>query len=189
MSFTAYPPGHYPYGQVPLVDLGLDGSDLSLEEGDDPLTGTLLQAAGDAGRGELWVRQGAPIPPDAVRSTQRRRLFGVAALLGLVVASASASQSLGLELVAEVAQVPASLLFASSAALKKTRGLETWGRQIKVVLERPLAQRGSWLADRLATLGFLAGRWGRPYRWTCDAGGRLIQLGKPFWSARSRDGP
>ncbi|MBL4843940.1 MAG: hypothetical protein JKY65_00320 [Planctomycetes bacterium] len=74
-------------------------------------------------------------------------------------------------------------------SLKKTRGLKAWGRLIKVVLERPLARRGSWLADRLATLGFLAGRWGRPYRWTCDVGGRLIPLGQPFWSARSRDGP
>lgn len=189
-SFTAYPPGHYPYGRVPLVDLALDGGRLSLEPGDDPLLGTLLAATADAARGNHWPRADAPTPPDAVRSTQRRRIRGVAVLLGLLA-------SLDPKLVAEAAEVPAAVLAHALQAVEQARGLQAWAREIKGALERPLGRPSPWLCDRLAILGFLAGCWGRPYRWTLQGGGRLIALGRPFWSAarlegavnRCRDGP
>jgi len=192
VSFTAYPPGHYPYGRVPLVDLALDGSGLELEEGDDAATGTLLEAAVEAKKGALWPREGGV---SEVRSSQRRRLRGVAALLGLV--GFADSQGVGLEVAAEVAQIPTGLLVAASGGLEKARGLEAWGQEIQGVLERLLAKPGRWLADRLGVLGFLAGCWGRPYRWQRSGGGRLIALGRAFWTAagsgkalsRSRDGP
>lgn len=192
VSFAAYPPGHYPYGRVPLVDLALDGGDLGTEERDEAATGTLLEAAVGATKGALWPREEGV---GEVRSTQRRRLRGIAALLGLL--GFAHSRGVGLEVAAEVAQIPAGLLFAASGALEKARGLEAWGQEIQSALERLLAKPGPWLADRLAVLGFLAGCWGRPYRWLRSGGGRLIALGRAFWSAagsgkalsRSRDGP
>lgn len=180
-SFTAYPPGHYPYGRVPLVDLALDGGGLGLEPGDDPLLGTLLAATSDATRGKLWPREDAPSPPDAVRSTQRRRIRGVAVLLGLLA-------GLDPKLVAEAAQVPAGVLAHASRALEQACGLQACGREIKSALERLLSRPSPWLCDRLAILGFLAGCWGRPFRWTLKGGGRLIALGQPFWSTARREG-
>jgi hypothetical protein len=180
-SFTAYPPGHCPYGRVPLVDLALDGGRLGLEPGDDPLLGTLLAATADAARGKLWPRTDAPSPPDAVRSTQRRRIGGAAVLLGLLA-------DLDPKLVAEAAQVPAAVLAAASLAVEQARGLQAGARQIKGALERLLSRPSPWLCDRLAILGFLAGCWGRPYRWTLKGGGRLIALGQPFWGAVRREG-
>lgn len=192
VSFTAYPPGHYPYGRVPLVDLALDGSGLEIEAGDDVAAGTLLEAAVGATKGALWPREGGV---GEVRSTQRRRLRGVAALLGLV--GLADLQGVDPEVAAEVAQTPAGLLVGAANALENARGLEAWGHEIQGVLERLLAKPGGWLADRLAVLGFLAGCWGHPYRWLRSGGGRLIALGRAFWSAagagktlsRSRDGP
>jgi len=191
-SFTAYPPGHYPYGRTPLVDLALDGSELDVEEGDDAATGTLLEAADDAARGELWPREDGEA---GVRATQRRRLRGVALLLGLV--ASAAARGVEAEVAAEVTQVPAGLLVAASGALEKARGLVAWGQELRGALEQLLAKPGPWLADRLAVLGYLARCWGRPYRWLRSGGGRLIGLGRAFWSAagpgrarpRSRDGP
>ena len=193
-SFSAYPPGHCPYGRVPLVALAPDGSELRLERGADRLAGTLLAASVDAARGERWPRQGAPAPPDAVRSTQRRRVGGLASLLGLVTLAAN---RVALEVVAQAAEVPAGLLLASARGFAQARDLEHRGREVESALERLLQRPGSWLSDRLAVLGFLAGCWGRPYRWSLPAGGRLLGLGCPFWASaqagktagHSRDGP
>lgn len=190
-SFTAYPPGHYPYGRVPLVDLAFDGSELQFEEEDGPSAGTILAAVIDAGKGALWPREGGE---SGVRSTQRRQVRGVATLLGLV--SALDSQAVKLEVVAEVAQVPAGQLVSASCALKSS-GLRAWGQGLLSGLNRLLSRPGRWVADRLAVLGFLVGCWGRPYRWQRSGGGRLLALGEPFWAAAgsgrarspSRDGP
>jgi len=190
-SFSAYPPGHYPYGRVPLVDLALDGSGLELEPDDDPRRGTLLEATADAARGERWVRTCAPTPPGAVRSTQRRRVWGVAGLLGLVGAAARAA-----EIMAEAAEIPGGLLKEGAESLRAAASLEAQGGAVEGALRRLLRKPSPWVRDRLALLGYLAGCWGPPYRWV-PGRRRLRAVGESFWrlgsarraGARSREGP
>ena len=155
-AFTAYPPGHVPFGRVPLVGIA----------GDE----TIFLAATDAGRGTRWPRSAAPV---GVRSTQRRRIRRAAELLGLLGES-------GAELAAAVAHLAAGELVETVRRLAESTDLSAWGREVARVVEEARQRSGPALMDRLAVLGHVAGLWGRPYRWL-PRPGRLLELGRPFW--------
>lgn len=173
-AFTAYPPGHVPYGQVPLVVLAPDGGRVV---GEDGRTGeTFFAAAADAAMAEpaLWPRDTAPTPPGAVRSSQRRRVRGAAELLGLI------GDTPGPDVAAAVTHLPCGALVEARQQLAESRGLPVWGRAVAEFFGDLAKRAGRALMDRLAVLGHLAGWWGRPFRWE-PRSGRLVELGERFW--------
>ena len=181
LSFTLYPPGHVPYGREPWVALGPDGSDLDSGTGANkgPTSSGYFGAANDAADGSRWPVDSAPSPPDAVRTTQRRRVAKAAALLGL-----EGDLSLGPETVADVTGLPAGELLEALGRLAITRDLVRRGREIRDVLAHVAGRAGRALMDRFAVLGHLVGEWGPPYRWR-PRFFALLELGRPFW----RQGP
>ena len=64
--------------------------------------------------------------------------------------------------------------------LGQTRDHQAWGQSVMQVIGVLVRQAGRALMDKLAVLGHLAGRWGRPYRWE-PGPRRLVPLGQPFW--------
>lgn len=91
----------------------------------------------------------------------------------------------GPDLAAAVTHLPCGVLVETRQRLAESRALPAWGRAVAGFV-RDLARRaGRALMDRLAVLGHLAGRWGRPYRWVVR-GGRLLELGRPFWESTER---
>jgi hypothetical protein len=178
-SFTVYPPGHVPYGQVPLVVLAPDGGQVL--GADDKADETFFAAAADAAKAQptFWSRDTAPTPPGAVRSSQRRHVRGAAELLGLT------GDAPGPDVAAAVTHLPCGALVETRQRLAESRGLPTWARAV-VDFVGDLAKRaGRALMDRLAVLGHLAGWWGRPFRWV-PREGRLLELGRPFWESPER---
>ena len=83
--------------------------------------------------------------------------------------------------VAGVTGVPEGRLVETARTLGQARGLRAWGQSVMLVIGALVRQAGRALMNKLAVLGHLAGRWGRPYRWE-PGPGRLIGLGQPFWS-------
>jgi len=177
LVFTLYPPGCVPYGREPYVELAPDGSALARDPGgsESALSPGYFAAAFDAAEGVLWPMDSAPTPPDAVRSTQRRRVSRLATLLGLAPGVSPDPSA-----VADVTGLPAGNLLEVASALAIVRDLTHRGRQARDVLLRLAGRVGRALMDRLAVLGHLAGRWGPPYRWRSHVAS-LIELGRPFW--------
>ena len=181
LVFTLYPPGHVPYGRDAYVELGPDGSALEREPGDSKsaVSSGYFVAVHDAAEGALWPVDSAPRLPDAVRSTQRRRVSRATTLLGLKEGFPP-----GPETVASVTGLSAGALLEMASGLTLVGDLRRRGRQARDVLLQLARCSGRALMDRLAVLGHLAGRWGHPYRWR-SAIAALIELGRPFW----RPGP
>lgn len=186
-AFTVYPPGHVPYGRVPLVVLAPDGE--AVRGSGNDAAETFFAAAADAGQSEpvFWPVDSAPTPPGAVRSTQRRHVRAGAALLGL------SGDAPGPELAAAVSHLPCGALVEARQELAGSRGLPEWARTVVGFLHDFARCAGRALMDRLAVLGHLAGWWGPPYRWV-PRGRRLLELGRPFWGGddvgtRSRSPP
>ena len=181
LAFALYPPGHVPYGREPFVALGPDGSELDQEgvkETASMASGYFL-AVGEAAAGRRWPVDSAPSPPDAVRSTQRRRLARAALLLGL-----EAESPLGPEGASEVGLLPLGDILASAARLSLAVDFPAKGREIGAVLTSLSRRAGRALMDRLAVLGHVAGLWGHPYRWRPSTS-TLLELGQPFWRPSS----
>lgn len=179
--YTLYPPGHVPYGREPWVPLGPDGSALEQGEGKEacPPSSDYFDSARDAAKGERWPVDNAPNPPDAVRSTQRRRLARAQGILGL-----DEDLPLGPEAVAEVTHLPQGELLEIRDRLAGAHDLVSLGREVRDLLAGVARLAGRALMDRLAVLGHLAGLWGHPYRWRPSASS-LLEIGRPFW----REGP
>ena len=177
LVFTLYPPGCVPYGREPYVELGPDGSALERDPGDSrsAVSSGYFVAAHDAAEGVLWPVASAPTPPDAVRSTQRRRVSRASRLLGLEL-GASPDPAV----VADVTGLPTGDLLELASNLAVVGDLRRRGRQVRDVLMQLARCSGRALMDRLAVLGHLAGRWGHPYRWRSRIAS-LIELGRPFW--------
>ncbi len=184
LAFTAYPAGHVPYGQVPVVDLAFDGTDPDRgEDSEDRFTGTSWAAPVDAAKGVRWPRDSAP-DPGLVRSSQRRQLRRGAVLLGL------ARGVLEHEVVAEVLDLPGRVIAETTSRLATESSLVAKGEAVKAVLDALARRSGQWLMDRLAVLGHLSGLWGRPFRWRPGPPGRLRPLGRSFWpKATNEEGP
>lgn len=179
LAFTIYPPGHVPYGRTPLIELAPDGSALSGGGTEArPATTLLVAAASDAASGTRWPREGASTAA-GVRSTQHRHVARAAALLGLVAGAPPAAA-----VVANLTGLPEGQLVEVAARLAPSQDLSAWGREVTGVaadltkaVNVPRA-----LMDRLAVLGHLAGRWGRPYRWLAGPR-RLLEIGRRLWSS------
>ena len=156
VAFTAYPPGYPPYARLPLVGLAPDGGHVGPEPG-SALPNTVLEAAGDA----------------PSRATLRRRVLRGAALLGLTACVDE-------ELAAAVLHLPAGVIREHGRRLKRAHGLCAWRAAVTTLLRELPPFGGLWVADRLALLGHLAGRWGRPYRWSAGRTPRLLLIGDAF---------
>lgn len=207
-AFTAYPPGHVPYGQVQAVRLAPDGGPLA--ETKDGGGAHLLGAALDAGVAEprlavvdeakgqktfaaegpvpdddskpkarLWPRLGEDGHSGPTRSTQARRIHRAAELLGLV-----AGQGLEPAAVASLTGLPCGALVEWKARLSAARGLLARAQVVAAACRELVSEPSLGLMDRLAALGYLAGLWGRPYRWQPDRG-RLAALRASFWPRSS----
>lgn len=137
---------------------------------------TEFVAALDATAGKSWPTSCIldHDPCQGVLATQRRRVDGQLALLGLHPELASPLRDgirevLGLD---GVAFGEAARVLAGEPASLRRRGEAI----CHVLLELDTGER---LSRKLAVTGFLAGRWGRPYRW--DAAARTLHpLGLPF---------
>ncbi len=159
VSFTLYPPGCVPYGRESWVELGPDGNALEQGEGEEACLASsgYFAAVQDAADGKRWPVDSAPTPPDAVRTTQRRRLARAAAILGL-----EEDLEPEAEAVAEVTHLPAGDLLGVLDRLARTCDLVGRGREIWNVFAEVTGAAGHALMDRLAVLGHLAGLWGQP---------------------------
>jgi hypothetical protein len=105
-------------------------------------------------------------------------------LLGLVVGV------LEYEVAAEVLDLPGRMIVETASRMANTRSLVAKGAAVKDVLDALTRRSGQWLMDRLAVLGYLAGLWGRPFRWRPGPPKRLLPLGRPFWpKATNEVGP
>jgi hypothetical protein len=178
-AFTIYPPGHVPYGRVPLVELAPDGSAVRRNErdGPSPVPETLLLAASDAAKGKRWPREEAR--EGSVRSTQRRRVALAAVFFGLL-----SGKTPRVDTVAAVTQLPEGVLVETIQVLAASSDFELWGRKVTSVAVDLADRAGRVVMDRLAVLGHLAGSWGRPFRWE-PRSGRLLKLGQTFWRTGS----
>jgi hypothetical protein len=176
-ALTLYPPGCVPYGREPWVELGPDGSALEQGEGEEacPTSSGYFDAVKDAADGKRWPVDSAPRPPDAVRTTQRRRMARAAAILGL-----EGDLPPEAEAVADVTHLPAGDLLGALHRLARARDLVRRGREIWNLFTQVTGLAGRVLMDRLAVLGHLAGLWGPVYRWRPHASA-LLELGRPFW--------
>jgi len=161
VAFTAYPPGHIPYGREPLIQLAPDGSSLVGGGPDARFSETPFAAALGLGAGPS-------------RSTTSRRIRRSAALLGLV------AKTLDYELAACVAQLPAGVVHEHAMRLEGVRSLRACSTAVAALLAELRADRSQGLVDRFAILGHLSGRWGRPHRWREGTTPRLLALGRPF---------
>lgn len=160
-TFTLYPPGHVPYGRRPLLRQAPDGGTVrGDDEGVGRRRGTLFEPALDAAEGREWPFAFAfATGADGVRSTQRRRLRWLSALVGVgahqgsrLRVSLAEALGVGVVLLTDRARTVA----ASSGSVLRRRGAA-----VVAVLER--ASRGVRSAfGRLSVSGYLAGMWGRP---------------------------
>lgn len=159
--FTLYPPGHVPYGRVPLVSVSPDGSPLG--EGDSgagQFEGTLFQAALDAAEGVAWPGEsleGYAVPRFP---TQQRRLASGCLLTGVApVLSADLRTQMTalLGVSGQLVQEGTCQIEACPASYR------TQGQAIVQILD--VFSRGQSEFDRLATCGYWVGLWPEPHRW------------------------
>lgn len=191
--FTAYPPGHVPYGRQPLTIVSPDGTSVSsgIVPGAGQFADTLFDAALDAAKGRAWrrpvdvewcpdtqTRLPAPVAAEGlVWSTQVRHLDRVTQLLGLDAPDADARVAF-----AEILAIDTLVLHEQSGA----SGYRARGRAVEAVL----AAIGDRAPDaRLTEAGAKAGLWRIPLRW--DAHTKQLRR-RPYRGAgtpRARAGP
>lgn len=187
VAFTLYPPGHYPYGRVPLAHLAPDGSAVRSAV----FEGTLFAAALDAAQGCAWERS-IPAWSDAELdptlqvsggwSTQQRRLCLALRILGLDGDVPAAPQ----HAIATALHVDTLELRDAARAIDASPGYRTRGQAVQAVVEaRPVEQQ----LPRLLVAGHLAGLWGQPWSWRRGAlrpMGPFRVWGTPPWLAQTR---
>jgi hypothetical protein len=163
VAFTLYPPGHYPYGRVPLMHAAHDGSAVR----GATVAGTLFGAALDAARCCPWERSipawsdAEPDPALQVPggwSTQQRRLDLALRILGLGDDLSATTQ----HAIATALDVDTLVLRDVAKAMRDSPGYRARGQAVEAVLgARPAERRLTWLL----VAGHLAGLWGRPWWW------------------------
>lgn len=161
MAFTIYPPGHVPYGRVPISRLSPDGQVIQREH-DEParaaLSGTLFEAAQAAAAGKQWARaEFADSGP--WWNTQVRHLAMAERLLGLSPEQSDAER----ERIASALEIALLDLRCASKSIADVPGYRSRGREVLKVLE--VMSRGACVLDRLMASGYRAGLWGVPYVW------------------------
>lgn len=167
--FTVYPPGHVPHGRVPVAVVALDGSDpVDGDSAEAPAAAppvsvedSLLEAAWEAGHGSIWVREyEAANAQGKWQETQRRHVELAARLTGVAREVGPSAQVL----LSESLGVDTLRLREGQALVRRRPGLRTRGSAVVHVLKAALGA-GRSLVDRLLVAGYLAGLWGRPFRW------------------------
>lgn len=155
--FTAYPPGHFPFGRSPLLAVSLSGP--MLRDGDSgkpSLECTQLQAATDAAIGCRWPDECVEHEP-ATRRTQGHRLEFAGLLFGVDP-----------ELADQIREEAAARLHVPTMVLREAsaRWLRCWtsrGLAVTAVVAAMIID--GTLLDRLLSAGYASGLWPRPARW------------------------
>jgi hypothetical protein len=177
MSFTVYPPGHVPYGRKAIAPVAQDG-EMAFSSDDERPPGrlaweqTLFAAAFDAANGDLWAidqypwtfEQDPAVDPRR-RTTQRRRVFKAARIVG---ADPTIGDSDRLA-IAEELGVPGLRLRDAAVRFDRAGGLQDRACVI-TDLVRELRPRRS-LVNGLLVAGHVAGQWGRPIWWAPSRAG------------------
>lgn len=152
LGFTAYPPGHVPYGRQRIAPVAPDGGVVRTEG--EELAETVFSGAVDAAQGKAWSRKGGG-PCWSVQGRHLGRLarwVGVSPDLGEGARSEQAAH-LG---VAEL------VLRDQADHIAARPGYRRRGEAVVRVLS---ALRRASRLERLLAAGFEAGLWGFPMRW------------------------
>ena len=162
--YTLYPPGHFPYGRVPVAPYSRSGELLLDDEtGRPPWGSTLFAAAVDAANGERWASESSPDDVWRYR-TQGCRLRPTARLVGVHPELDQGER----ERIATRLAVPTMTVLAGARAWDSS--WEMRGAAIVSVVEAIPIQ--ATLLDRILAAGAIGGLWGtrRPQRWDANRG-------------------
>jgi hypothetical protein len=172
VGFTAYPPGHVPYGRVAVVQLSPSGQEVlsDLPELDAAYAGTVFEAALDASSRHQWWRV-CPGGSNRWWGSQWRHVAVAVRVCGM----APGFDGPTMDGFASILGVDALLLREAAAAIAAHRGYASRGRAVRAVLTR--VGSGSNALRRLLVSGHRAQRWGQPWVWDRGAA-RLVAL--PF---------
>lgn len=181
-AFTVYPPGHVPYGRVPLAHLAPDGGEVQRQH-DAPAArtraGTLFEAAQDAAAGRRWARSELLEEVGPWWNTQVRQVAVTVKLMGL---SPELSES-EREKMATALGVPLFDLLVGAKSIAESPGYRSRGAAVLSVLE--LVPQTACTIDRLLVAGHLGGLWGALHRWDATIG----CLRTPAMPMNARRGP
>lgn len=160
-GFTVYPPGHFPYGRVPLAPVAADGHELLSEPGGGAqrFRGTLFEAALDASQGRAWPKECEDGDRRARFPTQVRHLEQAARVLGVHPQLGAGAQEAAMAILA----VPGQVVHEGACLIESQPGYRSWGQAICGVLDELLMRRT--LFARLAECGARVGLWPRPEFW------------------------
>lgn len=184
VAFTVYPPGHVPYGRVPVLHVAPDGKEIQREK-DIPQSeryhDTVFEASLDAGAGRQWGRAELH---DAGPwwNTQVRHLAIAESLLGLSPQQSEEER----ERIATALEVPLLDLRCGAKAIARTPGYRSRGAATLHVLQFMAGQ--PCVLERLMLGGHRAGLWGVPYFWD-RASGCLRTPAFPVHAARASPPP
>lgn len=157
VCFTLYPPGHVPYGRIPLVELARDG--VPIDKGrDPPFRHTYFDAALDAAAGIAWPQSSLEGSLQPRFLTQTRHLHRCSLLLGLSGTASSKDR----EKVAEQLDIGGLILQQARSKLL-AGGFRASGQAICQVLM--VLSESEPTSQRLATCGHYASIWPRNQRW------------------------
>lgn len=167
LCFTLYPPGHYPYGRQPLVNLiDANGEDVKISTDEfgshNPLasfSGTLFDAALDADKSLAWVKESFEGSFQPRFNTQLRQLDKTARLLGIHETLGSRQR----ESITEILDLPGQLVAESFVGLNHSPTFKKQGQAICQLLREVL--KNVCLFERLTETGSIAGLWPPPYFW------------------------
>lgn len=169
-GFTLYPPGHVPYGRQLIAPVSFDGAPVRSDE-ETPYRGTIFRAAFDA------TAQGQARGAECLRSTERRSLRRLTRLVGVDPGLTMTERAA----VSEVLVVALLLLVDQMRRVWRESGVPRSAEAVVAVVSR--LPRTPRVADRLAVAGYVAGLWGRPYRWEPEC--RRLRLLYPHVGTRA----
>ena len=154
--YTLYPPGHVPYGRVPIAPYS-PSWELLVDDATrkPPWETTLFAAAGDAAKGEWWPSESLCDDPRR-RRTQGRRLELAGRLLGVHPLLEEGVR----ERIATCLRVATMILLRGAGAW--ARSWKTRGAAVLAVLDSIPIQTS--LLYRMLAAGAAGGLWGQPHK-------------------------
>lgn len=157
-SFTLYPPGHFPYGRKPLIQVGVDGKKVvDLEYGDQRFQSTLFDAALDADNNKPWNH--GDVLKSFMRpfSTQVYHLHRATCILGLEDAISDNQR----HAISQVLMLPVITLSEGAVCIKNNSGYQNTGKVICSLLDK--LPKVTSIFERLVEVGSQAGLWPPPF--------------------------
>ncbi len=163
--FTLYPPGHVPYGRVPLVKVSPDGNPLGeSDSGIERFQDTLFQAALDAATGKAWPKEsenGYDVPRFP---TQQRHLAKACLLTGVAPRLANDLRPQ----LADVLSIAGQFVQEGACQIEAFPSrYQIQGKAVVQILEAMPSGRSVF--DRLVTCGYGVELWPEPHRWHPDS--------------------